>query len=128
MATLTRTSPTAVPSGSGSFSAGAADAGMTAVAASDTVTNADGRTWLWISNQGGSTDTVTIAPNSTAQYTAAGVSITPATISVAIATTVRVIVGPIPASVYNDSGGNITINHSFTTSVKILCLAMPQIN
>jgi hypothetical protein len=128
MATLTRTSPTAVPSGSGSFNAGAADASMTAVATSDIVTNADGRTWLWISNQGGSTDTVTITAQNTNQYSAAGVSLTPSTLSVAILTTQRVIIGPIPASVYNDSGGNITINHSFITTVRILALAMPQIN
>ena len=98
---------------------------MTAVAASDIVTNADGRTFLWISNQGGSADTVTITAQNTNQYTAAGVLITPATLSVAVATTERRLIGPIPASVYNDSGGNITINHSFITSVKILCVTMP---
>jgi hypothetical protein len=123
MATLTRTSFSAVANGN--VNAGAADASMTAVAASDIVTNLDGRTFLWISNQGGSTDTVTIPVQTSTVYSASGVPLTPSAISVAILTTERRIIGPISPSVYNDTSGNITIQHSFTTSVKILALAMP---
>ncbi|HQQ81940.1 MAG TPA: hypothetical protein PK059_02065 [Cyclobacteriaceae bacterium] len=124
MATLTRTSPSATANGN--WNAGAADASMTAVAASDSVTNADGRTFLWVSNQGGSTDTITIPVQNATQYSASGVPLTPSAITVAVATTERRLIGPISPSVYNDSGGNITIQHSFTTSVKILALAIPS--
>lgn len=124
MATLTRTQ--AVINSSVSF--GAADATPVAVAASDIVTNADGRTLLYITNQGASTDTVTIPVQNATQYTASGVPLTPSAISIAVATTVRVLAGPISPSIYNDTGGNITINHSFTTSVKILCITMIPIN
>ena len=122
MATLTRVAQTI----NGNTNAGAADAGMTAVSSSDTVTNLDGKTFLWISNQGGSTDTVTIPVQNATQFTAAGVPVTPSAISVAIATTERRLIGPISPSVYNDAGGNVTINHSFTTSVKIIAVQMPQ--
>lgn len=121
MATLTRTALSL----NGNVSAGAADAGMAAVSSSDVVNNADGRTFLWISNQGGSTDTVTIPVQNATQYTAAGVPVTPSNISVAIATTERRIIGPISPSIYNDASGNITIQHSFTTTVKIIAFNIP---
>lgn len=121
MATLTRNS---LPL-NGNVNFGAADALAVAVATSDVVTNADGRTFLYISNQGGSTDTVTIPVQNAAQFTPAGVPVTPSNISVAILTTERRIIGPISPSVYNDSGGNITIQHSFITTVKCFAFQVP---
>lgn len=121
MATLTRT--TQAINGNTNF--GAADASMVAVAASDQVTNLDGRTFLLISNQGGSTDTVTITAQNTTQYSASGVPLTASNISVAIATTERRLLGPFSPSVYNDANGNIQIAHSFTTSVKVTALYVP---
>jgi hypothetical protein len=123
MATLTRNSFTATKNQN--LNLGAAEANATAVSSSDIVTNLDGKTMLFISNQGGSTDTVTIPVQTSTQYNASGSPITPSAISIAIATTERRIVGPISPEIYNDTGGNITIQHSFTTSVKIYCYQHP---
>lgn len=122
MATLTRTAQTI----NGNYNMGAADANMVAVAASDVVDNADGRTLLIISNQGGSSDTVGITIQNATQYTAAGVLLTASSVSQAVATTERRVFGPFSPSLYNNTSGQITITHSFTTSVKITCLGLPQ--
>lgn len=122
MATLTRNAGSI----NGNWNLGAAEANAVAVASSDIVTNSDGRTFLYISNQGGSTDTVTIPVQNASQTTATGAPVTPSNISVAIATTERRIIGPISGSIYNDTGGNITIQHSFTTSVKIYAFTIPS--
>lgn len=111
--------------GSRNLNMGAAEANMTAVAASDTVNNADGRTMLIISNQGGSSDTVTIVAQSTGQRTATGASVAATNETVVLATTERRILGPFPPSVFNDASGFITVNHSFTTSVRIYAFALP---
>lgn len=124
MAVLTRNTLSDV-AGSRNLNMGAAEANMTAVSASDTVTNADGRTMLIISNQGGSTDNVAIVAQTAAQRTAANVSVAASNETAAIATTERRILGPFPPSVYNDASGNLTITHSFTTSVKIYAFALP---
>jgi hypothetical protein len=105
---------------------GAADANMVAVAASDVVDNADGRTLLVVSNQGGSTDNVGITIQNATQYTAAGVPLTASSAAFAVLTTQRWVLGPFSPSLYNNSSGQITITHSFTTSVKITCLGLPQ--
>lgn len=123
MATLTRTTLSL----NGSVSFGAADATAVAVASQDQVTNVDGRTLLYISNQGGSSDTVTIPVQNSTQYTASGVPVTPSAISVVLATTVRAVLGPFSPSVYNDASGNIQIQHSFTTSVKCLAFNLPLV-
>lgn len=124
MATLTRTAQ-GVNGVVGSTNLGAADASMVAVASTDQVTNLDGKTLLIISNQGGSTDTVTITAQNTTQYSASGASLTASNQVVAIATTERRVLGPFPPSIFNDANGNIQIAHSFTTSVKITCLQLP---
>lgn len=124
MATLTRNTMSSV-AGSRNLNLGAAEANMTAVSASDVVTNLDGKTMLLISNQGGSTDNVSVTAQNTSQYSASGASITAAAETAAIATTERRILGPFPPSIYNDSSGNITITHSFTTSVKIYAFVLP---
>lgn len=123
MAVLTRQSFTAIKNQN--LNLGAAEANMTAVSASDTVTNSDGKTMLFVSNQGGSSDTVTIPVQNSNQFNASASPIAPAAISVVVATTERRIIGPISPEIYNDSGGNITIQHSFTTSVKIYAFAYP---
>jgi hypothetical protein len=79
---------------------------------------------LIVSNQGGSSDTVSITAQVTAQRTAGGASVAAANESVVVATTERRILGPFPPSIYNDASGNITITHSFTTSVKIYAFAL----
>jgi hypothetical protein len=122
MALLTRNNLSAVKNGN--VNIGAAEASAVAVSASDTVNNADGKTMLYISNQGGSTDTVTIPVSNSAQFNASGSPIAPAAISIPILTTERRIVGPISQEIYNDGGGLITIQHSFTTSVKIYPFAL----
>lgn len=125
MAVLTRNQISDV-AGSRNLNLGAAEANMTAVSASDTVNNADGKTMLLISNQGGSTDTVTITAQQTSQRTASGASVAASNETAAIATTERRILGPFPPAIYNDASGNLTIGHSFTTSVKIYAFALPN--
>ena len=124
MAVLTRNTLSDVQ-GSRNLNLGAAEANMTAVSASDTVNNADGKTMLLISNQGGSTDNVSVTAQNTGQRTAGGASVTAAAETAAIATTERRILGPFPPSIYNDAAGFLTITHSFTTSVKIYAFALP---
>jgi hypothetical protein len=109
----------------GNVNMGAAEANAVAVSASDAVTNIDGKTLLYISNQGGSTDNVGIAVQNSTQYTAAGVPVTPAAIAVAIATTERRILGPFSPSIYNDASGNLQITHSFLTTVKVYAISLP---
>lgn len=121
MATLTR-NPLTI---NNNTNIGAAEANAVAVSAADAVTNIDGKTLLYISNQGASTDTVGIAVQNSNQYTASGVPVTPAAISVAIAATERRILGPFSASVYNDASGNLQITHSYTTSVKVYAINLP---
>lgn len=124
MAILTRNQLSDVQ-GSRNLNLGAAEANMTAVSASDTVNNADGKTMLLISNQGGSTDNVSVTAQVTSQRTAPGASVVAAAETAAIATTERRILGPFPPSIYNDAAGMLTITHSFTTSVKIYAFALP---
>lgn len=121
MAQLTR-NPLAL---NGNVNFGAADAGAAAVTAADAVTNIDGKTLLYISNQGGSTDNVGIAVQNATQYTASGVPITPVAIAVAILTTERRLLGPFSPSVYNDASGNLQITHSFITTVKAFAISLP---
>lgn len=81
-----------------------------AVSASDTFPN-DGKTFIYVKNAGGSPDTVvidSIAPcNQGADHNGGG-SVTNGT---------EKCFGPFDTTRFNDSGGLITITHSFTTSV-----------
>lgn len=121
MATLTRSTQAR----NGNINLGATDANMVAVAASDVVDNADGKTLLVVSNQGGSPDTVGITVQNATQYNAAGSALTASSVSQAVAAGERRVFGPFSPEIYNNTSGQITITHSFTTSVKILAIALP---
>ncbi len=121
MATLTRSAL----SKNGNVNLGAADASMVAVAASDVVDNADGKTILVVSNGGGSPDTVGITVQNATQYNGAGTPLTASSVAVAVAAGERRVFGPFSPEIYNNTSGQITITHSFTTSVKILAIALP---
>lgn len=119
MAVITRNTLSDVQ-GSRSLDLGVAAANGTAVASSDTITNYDGKTIFVVYNGGGSSDTVTITAQTTAQRTAGNASVTAASETGAVAASggIRVF-GPFPPAIFNDTSGFITVSHSFTTSVKI---------
>lgn len=83
-----------------------------AVSASDTIANADDRTFLHVKNAGGSPDTVTIVIPGTDQF---GSAIPDPTVSVPATTGDRMI--PVTAAMADPATGLITVTHSFTTSV-----------
>lgn len=92
---------------------------FSAVSSSDVFPN-DGRTVIEVKNAGGSSDTVAInsiqACNQGFDHDAGG--------SVP-ATTGDRIFGPFDPSRFNDSNGQITITHSFTTSVTCAVFRLP---
>lgn len=83
-----------------------------AVSASDTITVDSVGIFLHVLNAGGSSDTVTLGDSGTTPGGSAGTS---PTIAVAATTGNKMIY--IPASFANPSTGQVTITHSFTTSV-----------
>lgn len=104
MAALTAIQPVAA----GVSSAGAA------VAASDTISNSitgSRGAYLEIINGGGSSDTVTISDSGS---TPAGNPATTTGVAVANGTSKIFYISP---NAYNVSTGNVTVTHSFTTSV-----------
>ncbi len=82
-----------------------------AVAASDVFPN-DGKTYIEVKNAGGTQDVVTIPAQSTCSQGSLHDSVT----TVPITTGDRVI-GPFDPTRFNNSSGQVTVNHSFTTSV-----------
>lgn len=112
MAALTVTTPTA---------AGVAWSPQ-AVSASDTIAQAaigPRGAFLIVINGGASSDTVTIVDSS---LTPAGNASANLTNAVANGTTEVMF---IPSNAYNSATGNITVQHSFTTSVTCVVLALP---
>lgn len=104
MAALTAIQPVA---------AGVASTGA-AVSASDTIPNSitgSRGAYLEIINGGGSSDTVTISDSGA---TPAGNAASPAGVAVANGTSKIFYISPYA---YNVSTGNVTVTHSFTTSV-----------
>lgn len=89
-----------------------------AVAASDVFAN-DGRTVIYVKNGGGSPDTVGIdslvACNQGFDHDGGG-SVTNGT---------EKVFGPFPASRFNNSNGQVTVTHSFLTSVTCAVIRLP---
>lgn len=83
-----------------------------AVAASDTIANADDRTFLHVKNASGTIDTVTVVIPGNDQF---GSAIPDPTVSVPITTGDRMI--PISPAMADPATGLITVTHSQTTSV-----------
>jgi hypothetical protein len=81
------------------------------VASSDVFPN-DGKTYIEVKNAGGTQDVVTIPAQSTCSQGTLHDSVT----TVPITTGDRVI-GPFDPTRFNNSSGQVTVNHSFTTSV-----------
>jgi hypothetical protein len=89
-----------------------------AVAASDVFAN-DGRTIIRVVNAGGSPDTVGIDSTTTCNYGFdhdGGGSVTNGTSKT---------FGPFDPSRFNNSNGQVTVTHSFTTSVTCAVIRLP---
>ena len=90
-----------------------------AVAASDVFAN-DGRTVIEVKNAGGTQDVVTIAAQSTCNQGTAHDSVTTVPI-----TTGDKVIGPFEPTRFNNASGQVTVAHSFTTSVTCAVIRLP---
>jgi hypothetical protein len=84
-----------------------------AVSASDVFAN-DGKTYIEVKNAGGSADTCTVTAQSTCNQGTLHDSVTTVP-----ATTGDKVIGPFEPTRFNNSSGQCTVTHSFTTSVTI---------
>ena len=87
-------------------------------AASDVFPN-DGKTFLHVKNAGGSPDSVVVN------------SVTPCDqgadhdVTVSVTNAQERMIGPFPPARFNDANGNVTVTHSFLTSVTVAALRLP---
>lgn len=92
----------------------------TAVSSTDSVANPKGNVMLRVSNASGASINVTLAPGANPTRPADGTFpvMTLQAKVIAVAAGHAMIIGPIPPA-YNDSGGNVQVSYSATTSVTV---------
>lgn len=97
----------------------------TAVSASDTFANPNGRTVLIVDNGGGSPTTVTIV-TSGVHYVSTSVSYPIADDAITVTNGTRKVIGPFDKSAVNGANDIITVTFSPTTSVTATVLELGQ--
>lgn len=103
------------------------EAGLTPTFASaagggDTVDNADGKTFLYIKNGGGSGITVTVTAQTVSREDPHLGTLTKGNISKAIGAGADAIIGPIKKQAFNNASNIVAISYSGVTSVTIAAL------
>jgi len=88
------------------------------VAASDKFAN-DGKVFLHVKNGGASPDTVTIVCQTACNY---GSSTPTHDLTVSVTNGADRMIGPFPTSRFNDANGDVTVNHSYTTTVTVAAI------
>ena len=81
----------------------------------------DGMTFIHIKNANAGTPTLTIATANTVD----GLAIADRTVTM-FATTGDKMIGPLPASVYNDANGRVQLTYSAVTDLTIAVIKMPR--
>lgn len=103
------------------------EAGLTpvfsaAAGGGDTVSNADGKTFLHIKNGGGSGITVTVVAETTTREDPHLGTLTKASIAKAIGAGAEAIIGPLKKQAFNDEDNIVSITYSGVTTVTVAAL------